>query len=256
MLAAANSATPAGEYPNITYQAATAESLPFLKDGEVDMVVAAQCAHWFSYPEFWAEMTRVVRPGGMVSCWGYKDPAFVGRHVASAVVAKYTYGLDYFGPYWSQPGRGRIQGRYRCFAPPEEDWEAVERWEYETSFPGGKLEGEEELRKMGYVREVKEDADMTGRLVRQGEVLMKMTVSLGKLELYMRTWSTVHSWKEAHPQRVARKDGGSGDLMDELFDELRRVVPEWDTEKWEELIADVELGHGVVCARRKGGDKD
>lgn len=251
MLVAAAATTPDDEYPNITYQPATAESLPFLKDGEVDMVVAAQCAHWFSYPEFWAEMARVVRPGGTVACWGYKDFVFVGKKEASKVVARYTYGPDKFGPYWIQPGRGRIQRRYREFVPPANEWEDVERWEYETVFPEGDEEGDEELRKLGYVEKVVADADMTGKLVRQGEVMMKMSISLGALESYARTWSAVHAWKEAHPQRVARRDGRSGDLMDELFDELRQVVPEWDVEGWKKLVVDVELGHGVVCARRK-----
>lgn len=253
MLVAAASTTPAAKYPNITYRAATAESLPFLADGEVDMVAGAQCAHWFSYPEFWTEMARVVRPGGTVAFWGYKDFVFVGEKEASKVVARYTYGSDNFGPYWMQPGRGRIQGRYRCLVPPEEEWEAVERWEYETVFTDADEAGDAELIESGYVRRVVADADMTGKLVRQGEVMMEMKIPLGGLESYARTWSSVHAWKKAYPERAAREDGGSGDLVDEWFDELRQVVPEWNVGAWKDLVVSVELGHGVVCTRRKGG---
>lgn len=252
MLAAAVAATPAASYPNTTYHVSTAESLSFLADGAVDLVSGAQCAHWFSYPEFWAEMARVVRPGGTVACWGYKDFVFTGSRAASRVVARYTYGRENFGPYWSQPGRGRIQGRYRCLVPPEEDWEAIERWEYETVFVGVDEEGDAEMRESGYVGEIVADPGMTGKLVREGEVMMEMKISLGKLEAYARTWSSVHAWKKAHPEWVAREDGGGGDLVDEWFDELRQVVPEWDIEAWKDLVVDVELGHGVVCARRKG----
>lgn len=255
MLAAAAAATPAAEYPNITYLAGTGESLPFVPDADVDMVTGAQCAHWFSYPAFWTEMARVVRPGGTVAFWGYKDFVFVGRKAASRVVARYTYGHENLGLYWSQPGRGRVEGRFRCLVPPEEHWEAVERWEYETTFPGtdddNDKEEEEELRRLGHVGTVLLDPDMSGRLVKQGQVLMEMKISLGRLESYARTWSAVHAWKKTHPERVARGDAGSGDLVDEWFDELRRVVPEWDVAAWKDVVVDVELGHGVVCARRK-----
>lgn len=253
MLVAAVAATPAADYPNTTYQAGTAESLPFLADAAVDMVTGAQCAHWFSYPEFWAEMARVVRPGGTVACWGYKDFVFAGNKAASRVVARYTYGLEKFGPYWQQPGRGRIQARFRCLVPPEEDWEAVERWEYETTFADADEDGDAEMSELGYLRRVVADPEMTGKLVREGEVMMQMNISLGKLEAYARTWSSVHAWNKAHAEQVARADGGSGDLVDEWFDELREVVPEWDVEAWKDLMVDVELGHGVVCTRRKGG---
>lgn len=251
MLAAAASATPATSYPNITYVGGTGESLPFVADAEADMVTGAQCAHWFSYPAFWAEMARVVRPAGTVALWGYKDFVFVGRRTASGVVARYTYGREALGPYWSQPGRDRVQGRFRCLVPPEEHWEAVERWEYETAFPDTDDEDDEELRRLGHTATVLPDPDMSGRLVKQGQVLMEMKISLGRLESYARTWSAVHAWKKTHPERVARADAGSGDLVDEWFDELRRVVPEWDVEAWKDVVVEVELGHGVVCARRK-----
>lgn len=252
MLAAAAATTPAREYPNITYRSGRGESLPFVRDATVDMVTGAQCAHWFSYPAFWAEMARVVRPGGTVAFWGYKDFVFVGRRTASCVVARYTYGREHFGPYWTQPGRGRIQGRYRCLEPPEEHWEAVERWEYETVFPDAEDDDDRELSRLGYSRAVTADPEMSGTLVKEGQVLMEMKISLGRLEAYARTWSSVHAWKQAHPLRVARADGGSGDLVDEWFDELRRVEPEWDVAAWKDLVVDVELGHGVVCARRRG----
>lgn len=253
MLSAAAAATPADAYPNITYLAGTGESLPFVADAEADMVTGAQCAHWFSYAPFWAEMARVVRPGGTVALWGYKDFVFVGRRAASGVVARYTYGRENLGPYWSQPGRGRVQGRFRCLVPPAEHWEAVERWEYETVFPDteGDDDDDDELRHLDYARTVLPDPDMTGRLVKQGQVLMEMKISLGRLESYARTWSSVHAWKKAHPERVARGDAGDGDLVDEWFDELRRVVPEWGIAAWKDVVVDVELGHGVVCARRR-----
>lgn len=193
-------------------------------------------------------MARIVRPGGTVAAWGYKDFAFPWRMEASRLVGEYTYGEGTLGPYWVQPGRSRVQGRLRSVDPPGEGWEEVERWEYETVFEDGV-----ELGELGYEQRVKEDFGMSGRLVKVGEPLMRFEMALGKVELYTRTWSAVHAWKEAHPGRVSRGEGGEGDIVDELFDRLREVVPEWAGEGWRDKVVDIELGHGVVCARRKGG---
>lgn len=34
----------------------------------------AQALHWFDLPRFWAEATRVLKPGGVLAAWGYNWP--------------------------------------------------------------------------------------------------------------------------------------------------------------------------------------
>ena len=58
------------EHPNITYQVARAEDLP-LEDSSVDLVTAAQSAHWFSLPDFYAEARRVGRDGALIALVSY-----------------------------------------------------------------------------------------------------------------------------------------------------------------------------------------
>lgn len=40
------------------------------------------------------------------------------------------------------------------------------------------------------------------------------------MELYTRTASSFHNWQTAHPRSIARAKGGTGDVIDEMFDEI------------------------------------
>lgn len=59
--------------PSVPTVVARAEELP-LPDGDVDVVVAAQAAHWFDPPAAAHEFRRVLRPGGAVGfVWNTRD---------------------------------------------------------------------------------------------------------------------------------------------------------------------------------------
>lgn len=57
-------------HPRVTFAVEPAErcSLP---DSSCDLVLAAQCIHWFDHPAFFAEARRVLRPGGLLAAIGY-----------------------------------------------------------------------------------------------------------------------------------------------------------------------------------------
>jgi len=57
---------------NITFAVEPGErcSLP---DASVDAVCVAQALHWFDRDAFFAECGRVLKPGGVLVAWGYKD---------------------------------------------------------------------------------------------------------------------------------------------------------------------------------------
>lgn len=40
------------------------------------------------------------------------------------------------GPYWSQPGRSKVEDKLRVIKPPTIDWEDVQRIEYEPGTKG------------------------------------------------------------------------------------------------------------------------
>ena len=60
----------AATHPDIDYRVAPAEASG-LVDHSVDLVTVAQAAHWFDLPRFYAEVARVLKPGGVIALWGY-----------------------------------------------------------------------------------------------------------------------------------------------------------------------------------------
>ncbi len=54
--------------PNATFVVGNAEALPFM-DGSFDAAACAQSFHWFDQQRAFTELTRVVRPGGIVAIW-------------------------------------------------------------------------------------------------------------------------------------------------------------------------------------------
>ena len=54
----------------IEYVVATAERTT-IDPGSVDLVTVAQALHWFDLPKFYAEVSRVAKPRGVLACWCY-----------------------------------------------------------------------------------------------------------------------------------------------------------------------------------------
>ena len=228
MIHQATSLTPAGDYPNVTYEQASAETMPFLPNHSVDTVVSGQAAHWFDPDGFFPEMKRVVRSGGTLALWCYKDHVFVDYPAATRILDRYCYSEDerVLGPYWQQPGRSRVQNKLRDLRPPEDEWTDVQRIEYE---PGVK-----------------------GPNSGEGTMFLSKRMTLGVCMSYIRTWSAYGAWQEKYPHFGRREDGGSGDVIDEMFDEMVESEPDWATSSdWKGKEVNVEWGSGLLLARKK-----
>ena len=212
---------------NVEFYEGSAESTPSLSDGEVDMVVAGQAAHWFDYARLWPEMERLVRNGGTVAFWGYKDPVLVDFPKATDILNRNTYGTEpeTMGPYWSMPGRRYVQEKLRVIQPPEQTFENVERIEYEPACDGAHS-GE-------------------------GTIFMERKASVGQTKAYYRTFSSFHGWQEAHPEQIARAQGGPGDMVDRMFDEMAQDAEEGKAFQDVENEVLMEWGSGLVMARRR-----
>ncbi|KAI0889188.1 S-adenosyl-L-methionine-dependent methyltransferase [Annulohypoxylon maeteangense] len=217
--------------PEIVFRQGSAEDLSFLSDGSVDMAVAGQAAHWFDYGKVWPNLARVVRPGGTVAFWGYKDNVLLGTEHVTEIMEEFIYGFDEvapgwtgMGPCWEQPGRNILRDLLRSVRPPESDWADVKRLEHE---PG------------------KEDTEET--------CWLRKNMKLGEVDSYLRTFSCFIAWKDEHPDVKSRTEGGDGDIIDVMWDRIIDTVPEWKAMggRWREAEVISDWGTYILMARRR-----
>jgi ubiquinone/menaquinone biosynthesis C-methylase UbiE len=112
--------------PDTRTSVAGAEDLP-VPDRSVDVVVAAQCFHWFDLDRALPEIARVLRPGGHVALvWNVRDERIpwvrrlgrlignqeqLGEDVAEPLVLSGLFGFveDATFPFWQEINRESIQ---------------------------------------------------------------------------------------------------------------------------------------------------
>jgi SAM-dependent methyltransferase len=92
---------------NVSFRAAPAE-VSGLADNSIDLVTVAQAAHWFDLPRFFAEVQRVLKPGGVLALWGYGRLSLPG---AMDEIFQRFYS-ETVGPFWP-PERKWIDDGYR-----------------------------------------------------------------------------------------------------------------------------------------------
>jgi SAM-dependent methyltransferase len=61
-------------HPKITYRVEPAEKVSLESSG-TDLVTVAVAVHWFDFEKFYAEVKRVLKPGGIIAVWTYHLPA-------------------------------------------------------------------------------------------------------------------------------------------------------------------------------------
>ncbi|KAK2605844.1 trans-aconitate methyltransferase 1 [Conoideocrella luteorostrata] len=219
----------------ITFRHAGAEDLSFLPDKSVDMVVAGQSAHWFNYDEAWPELSRVLKPGGSLAFWGYKDNVLIGHEKANTIFDRFCYadgevepGVESMNAYWEQPGRSKVRHLLREVEPPITEWKDIHRILYDVT-PGC-----EEL----------PDPETAW---------MQKRINLGQLEAYVRTFSAFQGWRDARPQVRSRAEGGAGDLVDILMDRIVSSEPQWKRlgDGWRDAEADTVWGTYILMATRR-----
>jgi len=85
-----------------------------LADRSCDAVTVAQAAHWFDLPAFYAESSRVLKPGGIIALWCYVL-AQTGRPDVDEAIRRFQY--ERLGRHWP-PGRELVDARYQSLPFP------------------------------------------------------------------------------------------------------------------------------------------
>ncbi|HEY0685492.1 MAG TPA: class I SAM-dependent methyltransferase [Steroidobacter sp.] len=121
----------AEQHSKVAYVANLAEQ-PALRDGTVDLVVAAQAAHWFDHARFYPEVKRVLKQDGALALWTY-GLAFVEPTIDAIVRHFYS---DVVGGYWP-PERRWVETAYRDLPFPMQevsapDFELHLQWDLDS----------------------------------------------------------------------------------------------------------------------------
>lgn len=97
----------AAPHPRVRYAVAPAEALG-LEDGCADLVTAAQAAHWFDRPRFYAEARRIAAPAAIIALVSYGVPTF-----DAAIQPRFhAFYWDEIGRYWP-PERRLVESGYQ-----------------------------------------------------------------------------------------------------------------------------------------------
>lgn len=115
-------------HPRVAYVVGQAETSG-LPEGSVDLVAVAQALHWFDLDAFYAEVRRVLAPGGLFAAWSYGILHLQGpeaNHVFQ------TFYRNSVAPYWPAERR-HVESGYRTlpfpFAEvPVPPFQMVARW--------------------------------------------------------------------------------------------------------------------------------
>ena len=102
----------------VTYVAMTAERCA-LAAHTVDLVTVAQALHWFDRPAFFAEVDRVLRPGGALAVWSY---GLLSIEPAIDLLLQRLY-VETLGPYWPAE-RALVDSGYAAIELPYPELEA------------------------------------------------------------------------------------------------------------------------------------
>lgn len=105
-------------HERVEYSVAPAERSG-LPDHAVDLITAAQAAHWFDLDAFYAEVRRVGKPGAVLALIAY---GIIQADPEIDPVIRHFY-EDVTGPYWP-PERRHVENGYRSFHFPFEEWTA------------------------------------------------------------------------------------------------------------------------------------
>ncbi len=122
----------------VEYHVSKSENI-FLPDNSLDLLTVGQALHWFHFDKFFDEVKRVVKPGGIFTCWSYKYLTI--NKDLDEVLYKF---FDLIEDYWP-PERDHVAAEYKSI-PFSKDFEALD---FPSIFIERDMTAEETL---GYLR--------------------------------------------------------------------------------------------------------
>ncbi|KAK4048277.1 trans-aconitate methyltransferase 1 [Microbotryomycetes sp. JL221] len=179
------------------HQASSEQLQHVVEDASVDLIVAGQAAHWFDADRVYNECGRVLKPGGSFAFWCYGEAFFPQRPKLTALVGPYSH--DKLGPYWQQPGRSIAEALLKTFPFPNPNSTFQTNVWDSTSFKRCFFLKQDSIQPVI-------DNDPSTTKIEIKPLLLTKLWTLKEIKGYLETWSSLHSYKEQHPQEDPVKD--------------------------------------------------
>ncbi len=139
-------------HPRVSYARAPAEALP-IASGSANLITAAQAAHWFDRPRFYAEVRRIAAPGAVLALITYNNAK--ADTEAMKPIGQLYQALD---PWW-RPEREDVETAYARFdfpfdAIPAKGGAIIHDWTFEemrayleswSALRAARADGEDEM---------------------------------------------------------------------------------------------------------------
>ncbi|KAF8326835.1 S-adenosyl-L-methionine-dependent methyltransferase [Cantharellus anzutake] len=203
---------------NIEYKAGSAEAFPFIGNDSVDLITAAQAAHWFKYEDFWAETSRSLRKGGSVALWCYSEFRLKGHPSSTPLISAYASDRSQpVGKYFEQPGRGILENHLQAIRfPTSPEWDASSA--KRIYFIGNHYPTSTSVPLHGGPKGL---ISLDNEKDEAREVILNKRVSWDGLTHYLHTWSALHAYWNEHPEDKGRSDG---DIVTRFVGSLRDIL--------------------------------
>ncbi|KAL5505011.1 TMT1 [Sanghuangporus vaninii] len=189
-----------------------AENLSFLMKNSIDLVVAAQAAHWFDWERLWLELARVLRPYGTVAIWGYSEMRLTRYPSLTPLIDAYTHGTDRatsLGPHWQQPGRSIVENLLRDIPNPNPITQGQFHSERRIYFSGSHFPD------ISYPR----------------PVVLRKKMSWDGFEAYLRSFSSLNNFQAEYPDDAKHPDG---DIVQRFLKTLKDGMRDVDNRQFQD----------------------
>lgn len=163
----------------VRFEVSGAEDMVGLEDESVDLITAANAAHWFDMPRFWRRAAEVLKPGGSVALWTSGSAAVHPDtpNAAAINLAWQKHQDKYLTPY-IEAGNLLTREGYRTLIMPWDMSPTVGSFDRSSLF--------------------RKDWDPSEPF----HVEQDKPITMDMLERMLATGSPVTRWREAHPDAV------------------------------------------------------
>jgi ubiquinone/menaquinone biosynthesis C-methylase UbiE len=206
----------------VTFKLTSAEEMAGIEDNSIDVITAANAAHWFDMPAFWKRAAEVLRPGGSVALWTS------GEMVAHSDTPNYVkineafkrWQKDYLEAYYGV-GSFLVRDQYRGLGMPWDAEPPVEVFDRASLF-----------RKEWALDETFHDGQ-------------DGTFSLDLFEKMFATSSPVTRWRQAHPEAIGTEE----DVVRVMKNRLKELLDDAGVPEGKDVLKGASPG--VVVMVRK-----